>query len=639
MTLVFVIALFPGFLPANNFSNDSLKVMQIFDSAYLLEITHPDSAINLYKKGIVLSEKINFRLGTGKGLQYTGIVFSDQGKYDSAVRYYLQSLEIFKDIGYKKGIGSTFVNLGNVYQRQAMYTDAVNEYIEGIKIFEEIGDTARLIYAYGNIGGIFSEVEQYGKCLYYYNKSLELSRIIKDSTSVGFGLYEIGVTKMKQGSYTEAEEYLNKALLVAEMRKDLYLLTLVYNTLSAIDSEKGNFKGALLKAKQSYRYAQRLGKPADKSLILSRIGYAFKQIHQTDSASFYLMKSIKLAKEHNVANVYLSAYKWMAEVEKTKHNYKSALYWQLQYDSLYNASMGDKQKRIISGLEIEYETEKKDLELTEKTLEIERNKALLDKRNYFIIALLGALISAFVFLWLIRRSLHQKKVIAENRVELEREKVAQLEKEKEVIALRSMIEGQENERRRVARDLHDGLGGLLSSIKLYLNNIKTSEKNLSNFGDLQKAIELVNTTSIEARQIAHNMMPEALVKFGLEDAVRDYCVSISSTKSINIDFQSYGFDKRLSQSTEIMTYRIIQELVNNIIKHSGATEAIVQLLLNKKVLHITVEDNGSGFDTGKINKTIGIDNLKSRVDHLNGVIEIESEINEGTTFNINIPVV
>ncbi|MCD4732340.1 MAG: sensor histidine kinase [Bacteroidales bacterium] len=617
--------------------NDSIKVMKIFDLAWSLEIKNPDSAIKLYEMGTEISNQINYPIGFGRGLQYKGIVLSDQGRYDTAIEYYQKAIEVFKTIPYQIGVAATYVNIGNVFQFKANYAQAVENYLVGIKLFEQLNDTTRLIMAYNNIGGIFSDVEQFDKSLQYYQISLELSYLIDDSTNVGYCYYDIAVVELKKNNLTLASDNLDKALISARSSNDLYLLSLIHLSFSEIDTKNNHHLEALKKSKLSLSYANILGNPEVTSTILARLGYNYKNLAQLDSADYYLNQSIRIAKKNQALEVLLFAYQWMAELQELKKNYKSAIEWQRQYKILQDSASGQRQMRIISGLDIQYETEKKDLELSEKTLTIERNKALLSKRNYFIIALSGALISAFVFLFLYRQSQRQKRIIAQKNATVQQEKLKQLKKEKQVIALKSMMEGQEHERSRMAKDLHDGLGGLLSSVKLHFNNIRIENKKLQQSADFQKALELLDTTSSEARKISHNLMPEALKKFGLIDALRDFCSNISNSGALNIDFQSYNINERLTEAKEIMIYRIVQELVNNIVKHAKASKAIVQLMCNDKMLYLTVEDNGRGFDPKKIKKnSAGMSNIRSRVDFLNGNLDIDSSPEKGTTVSINI---
>lgn len=621
-----------------NLPDDSIKVQKLYDLAWELEISNPDSAIILYELGTEISREIEYAIGVGRGIMYNGIVLSDQGHFDESIKLYKNAIDIFEGIPYIAGVASSYVNIGNIYQLKAEYTKAIDNYLEGIKLFEQIGDTSRLIYAYTNLGGIFSDVEQFETSLFYYNKSYKLSLQLKDSVNMGDCLVNKGIVELKRNKLEEAKTYFDQSQVIARKRNDPYQLYLSYNSLSEIDTKQNRPNKALEKSILSYKNAMTLNNPTLISMAKARLGMNYQQLGQLDSATYYLEESIRMAKQSQSIEVLISAYLWMSELRKKQHHYKSSLDLLQQYYQLQDSASGQRQQRIISGLEIAYQTEKKDLELSEQALTIERNEALLAKRNYFIFALSGALISAFVFLFLIRRSLQQKKALAETNVALEKEKIIQLKKEQQVGALKSMMDGEEKERSRMAKDLHDGLGGLLSSVKLYFSNIQTENEGLEKSTDFNKALELLDNTSSEARKIAHNLMPEALVKFGLVDALKDFCNNISSSNSLRIDFQSYHLTERLPESMEIMIYRIAQELVNNIVKHANATEAIVQLMQNDNVLYLTVEDNGIGFDPLKIKKdSAGMSNIRSRVEFLSGTFEIDSTPDKGTSININIP--
>ena len=620
-----------------NSSDDTLKVQQLLDLAYALEIEDPDSAIAMYGIAAVIANKIDYKIGNGRAIQYTGIVLSDQGKYDEAIIYYQRAILVFETIPYEAGVASTYVNIGNIYKRKADYSKAIDNYLAGTRLFELIGDTSRLIYAYTNIGSVLSDVEQYDKSLRYNHRSLELSILVKDSASICDGLVNIGSIELDNGMLDDALLNYKSALRIAEKTDDTYMLFLIYNGLSNISARKNNYIKALQESKLSLNYATILGNPALVSMALAQTGYNFKNLRQLDSAGYYLNQSIQLAQRNQSREVLISAYLWMAELQEELNNHKSSLKWYKQYQLLQEAASGERQTRIVAGLEIEFETEKKDLELKEKSLEIERNEALLAKRNYFIIALFGALISALVFFLLVRRSLRQKKIIAEKDASIQQDKVAKLKKEQQVISLKSMMEGQEKERLRIAKDLHDGLGGMLSSIKLYFRKIGTENERLQESKDFIKAVDLLDTTSSEARKISHNLMPGALVKFGLVEALNDFCNNIGGSNSFAIEFQSYGIDHRLPEDKEIMIYRIVQELVNNIVKHAEASEAIVQLICNDKIVYLTVEDNGKGFNPTDIKKPgVGMNNIRSRVDYLNGKMEIDSKADIGTTVSVEI---
>jgi two-component system, NarL family, sensor kinase len=214
------------------------------------------------------------------------------------------------------------------------------------------------------------------------------------------------------------------------------------------------------------------------------------------------------------------------------------------------------------------------------------------------------------------------------------------EKEKQLVALTSIMQGQEAERARIAKDLHDGLGGMLSGIKL---NVSAMKGNIIIPGQgadfFNKLITQLDSAIAEMRRVAHNMMPEALLKFGLNEAIKDYCDGINESKAVKIKFTQLGLTQPLEKSVEVILYRIIQELTNNVIKHADAKNIFIQLSENENMLNLTVEDDGKGFDASQlaIIKGTGLQNVQSRVDYLKGSLNIESEIGKGTSVIIEIP--
>jgi signal transduction histidine kinase len=222
--------------------------------------------------------------------------------------------------------------------------------------------------------------------------------------------------------------------------------------------------------------------------------------------------------------------------------------------------------------------------------------------------------------------------------QLQQQQIKQLQNEKLLLATESILKGQEDERSRLAQDLHDGLGGMLSGVKLTLSamkgNIILPEESARLF---TKAFEQLDSSIGEMRRVAHNMMPEALVKLGLQQALQDYCDGINAVNGLSINCEFHGLENRLENTTEIIVYRIVQELLNNIIKHANASNVLVQVIKSDKELNITVEDNGNGFtkEEAGSKKGAGLKNIQSRVDYLKGELDIKSTPGKGTSVHIN----
>jgi two-component system, NarL family, sensor kinase len=200
------------------------------------------------------------------------------------------------------------------------------------------------------------------------------------------------------------------------------------------------------------------------------------------------------------------------------------------------------------------------------------------------------------------------------------------------------LQGEESERRRLARDLHDGLGGLLSGVKLNLMNLKKGNYTLTHEfeNNFNNALNLLDNTIGELRRVAHNMMPESLVKFGLKDSLQDFCSQVNGGNKINIQFQFFGEGKRLDNSLENAVYRISQELINNSLKHAEANELIVHIIQDVSRIHLSVQDNGKGFNLDKLDtaKSAGLKNIRARVESFNGTIDIVSVPGKGTEISV-----
>jgi len=205
----------------------------------------------------------------------------------------------------------------------------------------------------------------------------------------------------------------------------------------------------------------------------------------------------------------------------------------------------------------------------------------------------------------------------------------------EIIRLESLLDGQDKERKRIAEELHDGLNGDLSAIKYRLSGLEDTGLQLEDRENLLKTIEMIDNACTQVRRISHNLMPSSILDFGLVETVNQYCSKINSSHPLTLDFQYFGNPSVLPKKAETVIYRIIQELINNIIKHSKATSALVQMNFHENELSITVEDNGVGFEVKNAKNGLGLKNIESRIQLLKATFEIDSG-SKGTSFQINI---
>ena len=263
------------------------------------------------------------------------------------------------------------------------------------------------------------------------------------------------------------------------------------------------------------------------------------------------------------------------------------------------------------------------------------------ERNVTIVGLVLTLVLAWLVVRIIRQRQKAATVLAAKNEELNRQRILELLREQELVSVHAMLNGQEAERRRIAQDLHDRLGSLLATVKLYFH---IGREQLQQLPDKQQekhrqGIALLDDACQEVRRIAHNMVSGVLMKFGLVAALQDMAQAITNSNKLHMQVMAHGLDDRLDIHMEIALYRMVQELVSNTLKHAQATELVVQLTRHEHSLNLLVEDNGIGFspDQLKPGQGLGLQGIEARAAQLQGTISIDSGLGSGTTISVDLP--
>jgi two-component system NarL family sensor kinase len=327
----------------------------------------------------------------------------------------------------------------------------------------------------------------------------------------------------------------------------------------------------------------------------------------------------------------------LGAVEEKAGNINRAFYYQKERLVLKDTLEKEDVQKKVRELDAQYQSGLKDSRIEQMNKEKEIDKLEGEKKSLLIYVLTGGLAAIVLIGFISYRGFRSKQNLAKQTEALQLQRIKELELEKQLIAYNGLLKGQEEERSRMAKDLHDGLGGMLSSVKLTLGAMKgntiLTEDNTRLFS---KALDQLDHSINEMRRVAHNMMPEALVKFGLQQAIEDYCNGLREGSTLKFNAQFHGLEKRMDGPTEIIVYRIIQELLNNVVKHAKATEVLVQVMRHGNNLNITVEDNGLGVpDSVDSKKGAGLVNVQARVDYLKGTMDVQSIAGKGTSIHID----
>jgi signal transduction histidine kinase len=279
-------------------------------------------------------------------------------------------------------------------------------------------------------------------------------------------------------------------------------------------------------------------------------------------------------------------------------------------------------------------------------IELEKETALIkntrqSKLLYFVSAWV-ILLLLFIY-FLVRfymQKINTEKIINDQHHQIDSQRIQDLENKIKINSMQAMILGEEKERERIAKDLHDSLGGLLSTVKLQFDNVKARMNGSIETDQYDKATQLLDTAVNEVRTISKNLQPAALKRYGLVASINDLIARFSGENMPEIFFQHYDLPDQINELVSLSIYRVIQELLNNSIKYANAKEILIQLNGESDAISIQYEDDGNGFDATNIpKKGMGLENINSRVNYLKGTISIDSVPDEGISVMARIPLI
>ena len=636
----------------SNAKNDSVRASTLIKlgNFYLNEIRDFSLARHHYDSALQYAAHLPgtfFTTGAQWGL---GNTYYDQGNYIPAIEAYQEAyiaLEFSglsaKDIGIYQS--RLLVNFGAIYTLINEWEEGQQNYFKAIAKMEEAHDTSNLAVTYYNISFLFSDMNDWEKTYEYSKKALpykakEVHINIGSNTRMAY-------VSVKLQRIDEAAAFLKLAeadLPLLEnnstYRKHLSLIA-YYGAKGIYDYAKGRTILATQYLLRAYKEAVLHEDPYWIAVQARELGLLYFHTGNRTESKIFFNIALHVAKQFSYKAQVLAVYSDLSEFEKEQGNWKQALLYRdnqlIYYDSVIKQQ---NHSRVLLN-EAKYQSEKRQNEISQLKKD-NQIQALKAKQNNIVIYSLIAISVMIIFSGVITYgNLKQKQNLLEQNEKLQVQKINQLESEKQLMASEAVIRGQEEERGRLARDLHDGLGGLLSGVKFSLTNMKSNViLNAENALMFERSLDMLDHSISELRRVAHNMMPEVLIKFGLTEALKSYCDALIQAQILTINYQIIGLEERLPSNVEIILYRIVQELLNNTVKHAKATHVLLQLAQHEKELNITLEDNGVGFDMNEVSKHTGsgLENIRSRVEYLKGKLDIQSSAGKGTSVLITFTI-
>lgn len=535
------------------------------------------------------------------------------GKYDSVTVYLERS----------RKLDTTSVNLMKNYQVEGKYWQTQNQYDRALEVLQlaqdyasKLNDKRNLAIILSSIGGIhFSHTRDKTIARDFYNRSIALCDSASHANIIARNYGRLANTAMVMGDLPTAEAYLKRGKKIVDLSGNLPVRGYIYSSMGTLLFEKGQYAEAIQAMEEPIKVKRELGQLRSLQNDLLNISEAYMMVKSYDKAQKALNEGIGISKSlHDI--VYLKYfYEHHAELDSVRGNYKSA-YSNFRLSAIYKDSTFSAQHfSDVKEIQEKYEAEQKEKIIAEKELEIEQQK-------YRQALILGTSVIAVLILIVVLVIIRNR-----NKIKLQKEREQQHH-----LRLQTIVKTQEETQQRIARDLHDGLVQILGAAKMSLQSVgPDSEKSLLQ-KHMRSASDIMDEAVTEARSISHQILPYSLLKEGLVSALEElFARSLSAFK--------FDHDEKIdvNEQTAINIYRIAQELVNNVQKHSESAHVIVSLKSTGKELKFTFADNGKGFIMSNVNGGAGLSNMTTRAELIGGTISIQSTPGSGTTTELTVP--
>lgn len=605
--------------------NPSKKAALLVELAGSYRYSSPDSSANYARQ----ASAIYFAEKDSTGLSNSDILicyyYYNTGKPDSALliaQLYIDWLHTKPALIAQLALYYSFSGVSCM--KLDKKKEALTRFYKALNYAEKAGDDMTKLKAYVNIGWAMMELNQFEEAIQNFRMALDFT--LEKKLPQNFSGVALSNMASCFGSLNQSDSAFKYARLSINSARKAGDIITEANGLFILGNAQVK-RGQLNEALSSYLEAQPLReKVGDPFFIVSdqaEISKLYAKLGNTKEGIAIGERALRIAQENNITAKLPMIYTSLASNYETANDFEKASAYYKKISDLKDSMYADANPQAIAEMRTKYETEKQD-----RLIEQQNNR--LKMQNYLFAGIAGfVLLSSLLLLsWYKRNKLRQETAMK-----------SELMRQQET-AIRAVMEAEENERQRIAKDLHDGVGQMMSAAKMNLSAFESELQfdNEEQRKSFEKVINLVDESCREVRTVSHIMMPNALLKNNLGDAIREFTGKLNQ-KDLKVVVYTEGLDQRLDSNIETMLYRVVQECVNNTIKHAGASTLDISLIRDKDWISGTIEDNGKGFDTTDAEKLkgIGIKNISSRIEYLKGTVDFDSAPGRGTVVGVHIP--
>lgn len=600
------------------------RIKVLLELCWQYRFINADTARRFGVEGLRLAKEARLEVIEAEALTYVGVTHEAQGNYKEALAFELEALDLRKKIGDDSKTAKTLNDIGIIYDEKGDYQKSLEYYYEARRTFERLKDPSNTAMVISNIGIVLKAQKEYKKVVGYYHEALSIYKRINNRFGMAACDANLGSVYFNLAQYDSSLFYSLRATKEFEEQNIRQFLAMTLCNAGMAYDKIGQDANAMSYLLRAQKLNEEYGNQRELADVLVLLAGINRRTGQISTGFSNVERGLAIAEKIGAKEQVLNARKELAELKAVTGDYKGAYREHQQYVILKDSVFQSEKSKQIAELQTLYETEKKESAIQLLTHENELKDFNL-LRIQFITLLLAVLLVGLIvvgYLWRNRIKLKQQADIEATKALL---KDAQLQ---------AVITSQEDERRRFAADLHDGMGQMISALRLNLS-YDPVQKN-----KVDEAVNILNDMNVEIRKIAFNLMPQVLMNSGLTEALTEFANRINRTGKVQISIQAFDINQEMPARQKIALYRICQEWVNNILKYSGASKISLQLVQHEDELVTIIEDNGHGFDTTRLTASQGNGwkNINSRLGLIKGNIEIDSAVgHEGTTVVITVP--
>jgi two-component system NarL family sensor kinase len=616
---------------------DSLRIADAWRKIALAQHERPvtlDTSFMAMEYALRISTSIGDAVGEQSAAKSLGKWYKERGDYDRALGYADRSLRVAEAAKDTKGICSALVTKGTIQKGLGDMEGAAATLYRGLELARELNDTAKTLNLLNNIGNCYFELEQSEEARAYFQEQYALATSAHKMPDLAAAKRNMAMIAAKGGQWPRAVELVDSALIMmvdAGVPMD-ERFTALGNKADYL-MELGRLTEARSTLERAVEISKDLDRPTDRSLMLSDLGDIDLREGRLDRGDTVLHSALLEAGTNQRAR--MVALRLLSTLRERQGRWEEAQDLLSAYiaarDSFIDVEATDQLAR--AEMRQRYKAHEQDLEIRDLGDRIAEERRL---RNLVLgITLLALLLAALAW----RNWRFQRKLRLQANA-LHGHEVAQLMKQQEIRALDAVLKGQEQERARIAKELHDRVGMLLSAVKMQFGALEGRIQHVQATAgaQYQRVTDLLDTAVGEVRRISHDMEHSNLATFGLATALEDLRDAVHVPGRLEVELNTFGLAERLDKRLEIAAYRMVQEAVSNALKHAKADHLSMQVTRSEALLNILVEDDGTGFDPGAGSEGMGMSNLRSRAAEFNGSVRIDSLPGRGTTVVIDLPI-